>query len=46
VARIAGSVLNVDGVVPTGELGQSSTVDPAFLLAFDEVHGRRIRTAP
>ena len=38
---VTGSEVDVDGREAGGKLRQSSTIYPALLLAFDEVHGRR-----
>ena len=42
---VSGAEVDVDGPELTGHLIQSSTVDPALLLAFDEDHALRIAPA-
>jgi len=39
---VTGTEVDVDHREATSQLGQSSTVYPALLLAFDEVHERRV----
>jgi hypothetical protein len=39
---VTGTEVDVDRPEACGDPGQSSTVDPALLLAFDEEHERRV----